>query len=137
MTHSRSDAARNRIARILIEPPGTTALLAVPDSEPFERIANLGNRRPIEVFETDVVGNTHVLAELPLRESHERAMHRLRTHGFSAKPRAKLIARSRKGADADQIQADLDRLHDFERGEEADTAGSECRVREPVLRRER
>ena len=50
---------------------------------------------------------------------------------------AEFLARASEHANADQIEADLDRLDDLERREQADAAAVERSVREPVPRRER
>src|SRR4051794_15283327 len=88
MAHRRPDAARDGVARILVEAARALPLLAVSDAEPLQCVARGGHRRPAELLEADVVGHADVLAELPLSEAHERAVHRLRAHRLGAEPRA-------------------------------------------------
>src|SRR6185295_11243724 len=88
IAHRRPDAARDRVARILVEAARAAPLLAVADAEPLQRVARDGHRRPAEVLEAGVVRHADVLAELPLGEAHERAVHRLRAQRLGAEPRA-------------------------------------------------
>src|SRR5689334_24284487 len=78
LAHRRPDPTRDGVARVLVEAARAAPLPAVSDAEPLERVARAGHRRPTEVLEADVVGHAHALAELPLGEAHERAVHRLR-----------------------------------------------------------
>ena len=131
MADPRADAAQARVAGVLVEAPGPVASRAVSDAQPFQRVAHLRNGGIVEVFESDIVGNSDVLAKLALGETHKRAVDRLGTHRLGAQPGAELVARLGIGADADEIEADLDGLDDFEGGEKPDPSGIERRVREP------
>src|SRR5206468_7583328 len=131
-------AAGEGIAAILVEPARLCGLDAVADAELLERLADGGDRRPVEVLEADVVGNAHALvAQLPLREADERAMDRLGPHRLGAQAGAERLTVASERADADEVEADLDRLDDLERLEQADAATAERGVGEPVAGRQR
>jgi hypothetical protein len=66
----------------------------------------------------------------------ERAVDGLGPHRLGKQPGAEGLARPRVDGDAEQVEADLDRLDDLERGEQADAAVVERRVREPVAGRQ-
>jgi hypothetical protein len=110
------DAARERVAGVFVEAPGLLVLGAVADTEPFQRDAHLRYRGVGEVLESAVVGNADVLAKLTLSEAHERAVDRLGAHRLGAQPGAELFARFGVGADANEVEADLDGLDGFEGG---------------------
>ena len=125
MADPRADAEHARIAGVLVEATWPVASRAVADAESFQRVAHLGHGGIVEILEPDVVGNADVLAKLALREAHKRAVDRLGAHRLGAQPGAELVARLGIGADADEVEADLDGLDDLEGGEETDASGIE------------
>src|SRR4051794_39325671 len=77
-----------------------------------------------------------LLAQFPLCEPYERAVDSLGADRLCAQADAGVVAAAGVGADADQVEADLDRLDGLERLEDADAAVVECRVGEPVRGRQ-
>src|ERR1700759_3658112 len=82
----RADTVGDRVAGEVVEAPRLGGLRPVADSEPLEGVLDLPQARPVEVLETDVVGNADILPELILRVAHERPVDGFRSQCLGAQP---------------------------------------------------
>jgi len=121
---------------VFVEPAGLRGLDRVADAESLEGFADRVERATVKVLEADVVGGTDLLAQFALCEAYERAVHSLGAHRLCAQARAEVLAAPSEGADADQVEADLDRLDDLKGLEHADATVVEGGVGQPVLGRQ-